>query len=111
MVRQRAQIRDLRVVDDHPVGAAAVLDVGGADQREVIFIGNRKDDATVRMLENISIGMVEQLFDHDVAALDQPHGFLRGLRGSGVEKARRPRSGGVDHAARPDVGHAAVRAG
>ena len=53
-----------------PIGAV-VLDVGGADQREVALVGDGEDDALVGVLEDVGVVVLEQPRHDDVAALDQ----------------------------------------
>ena len=62
-----------------------VLDVGGADQREVALVGNREDDALVGVLEDVGVVVVEQPRHDDVAALDQ----AQRLRRAAGARARR----------------------
>ena len=50
---------------------ALEIEVGGADQRERVLVGDGEHDAPVRVLENVRIWMLEQAFHHDVAAFDQ----------------------------------------
>ena len=43
-----------------------MVGVGGADQCEIILIGNGKEDAAVGVLAEIGLRRFEQLADHDV---------------------------------------------
>ena len=51
---------------------ALIVLIGGADQREIVLVGDGEDDAAVLVLEEIGARIVELLRHDDVAALDQP---------------------------------------
>ena len=99
-VHRLAQVSDFLFRYLNLARIAAVLDIGSADQREISFIWNRKDDALVRVLKNVRVIVIEQTFGSDVASLDQTNMVLRrGMQGA-VQQAGYPGSGGVDHTTR-----------
>src|SRR5947208_14662174 len=51
--------------------------IGGADQGEILLIGDGEADAPVGVLKNIAAVMIIELVDHDVAALH--HADLVGI--------------------------------
>ena len=82
-----------------------LLDVGGADQREVVLVGDREDDPLVGVLEDVGVVVLEQARHDDVAALDQPQVPRRqrlalAARATPRRKASAHGPGGVDHGAR-----------
>ena len=77
-----------------------MLDVGGADEREIALVRNREDDALVGVLEDVRVVVVEQLAHDDVAALDQPQRACRVGPDVLAQELRRPGPGGVDQRAR-----------
>ncbi len=79
-----AEIVGLLFGDPHVLRIAAVIAIGGADQREILLIGNGEDDAVVGVLEEIGARPLELLLDDDVAALHQPH-----MPGLGLAEALR----------------------
>ena len=95
-----AQVIDLRLVDARRADGAVVLDVGGADQREVVFVGDRKDDALVGVLEDVGMVVLEHLLDDDVRALDEPQALAALQVRLLLEELRRPRAGGIDQRTR-----------
>ena len=93
--RLLAEIADLAIVDAHFVDGPSVLDVGGADEREVALVGNRKDDAPVGVLEDVGVVVVEHLGHDDMTALHQPQRLaLRHMRVLGQELCG-PGAGGI----------------
>ena len=85
-----------------------VLEIGGADQRELALVRDRKDDAAIDVLENVRERVVEQARHDDMAALDQPHRAARANRRGLIEERTDPRAGRVDDAAGADVVAVAV---
>jgi hypothetical protein len=100
---------------------ALIFQIGGADQREIILVWDRKDDALVGILENIGVRMIEQARHHDVAAFYQAQAmavfaFVFGGPGApcmcrividAVRELRGPRPGRIDNRARINfVAHA-----
>ena len=61
LARRGAEIVDLGVADLHVVRIAGIVLVGGADQRELVLVGNGEDDAAVLVLEEIGARIVEFL--------------------------------------------------
>ena len=53
-----------------------MLPVGGADQGEIVFIRDRKDNPPVFALKEIAFVVVIQPLGDDVTAPDQPHTFV-----------------------------------
>ena len=51
-------------------------DVGGADEGELLLVGDREDDPLVRVLQDEGFLGVEELRHHDVAALHEAHVLL-----------------------------------
>ena len=49
----------------------ADLDVGGADERELLLVRDRKNDSLVRVLEDVRVLVFEEPLDHDMTAFDQ----------------------------------------
>ena len=89
-------------------GVVAVLDVGGADQGEVLLVGNGEQDAAVGVLEDVGVIALEGLAHDDVRAAHQPQlGGLVGAHDLRVD-LRGPGAGGVDQRPRPDLGFSAV---
>ena len=84
---------------------ALQLDVGGADQREALFVGDGEDDALVGVLEDVGVVVFEAARHDDVAALHQAQALggqrfaARWLRHL-AQEALGPRAGGVDQRAR-----------
>ena len=79
---QSAQVRSFISIDGYLCRIAAVVHIGGADEREVLLVRNGKDDATVAVLEDVGVVVVEKLRHNDVTALHQAN---RGT-GLGVER-------------------------
>ncbi len=48
-------------------------DVGRADQRELILVGDHEDHALVRVLQEIGVRFAVDAWNDDMAALDQPY--------------------------------------
>ncbi len=94
-----AQVGDLAVVDLDLARFALVFEVGGADQGELVLVGNGEDDALVRILEDVGIRMAEQARHDNVAALDQAQPVAIAAAGR-VGHFARPWSGRVDDSAR-----------
>jgi hypothetical protein len=86
-----------------------IVDVGGADQREVALVRNRKHDAAVGMLEDVGAIVVEQFAHDDVAALDQPQRLGCRLADGGLQELRGPRPARIDKTSRCYARHAAAR--
>ena len=91
-----AQVAHLVGADAGLLGCAVLLDVGGAHQGEVAFVGDGEDDALVGVLEDVGVVVLEELLHDDVAALHQPQ--RPGLRLAHLhgQELRGPGSGGVD---------------
>jgi hypothetical protein len=94
--RLLAQVADFGRIDAGRADGAVVLDVGGADQREVALVGDREDDALVGVLEDVGMVVVEELRHDDVAALDEPQRLRPRCMGVLGEELRGPGAGGVD---------------
>ena len=58
-------------------GIAVEVLVGGADQGEVLLVGDGEADAPVGILEDVGAVVIEEPVDDDVAALDEPVGLGR----------------------------------
>ena len=98
-----AQIVDLAGIDARRADLAVVFHIGGADQRELAFVGNGEDDALVGVLEDVGMVVLEQLLHHHMAALDQAQRLALGRVGLLAEELRRPRPGGIDQRPRRDL--------
>ena len=72
------------------------ITVGGADQGELVFVGDGEDDPTIFVLENIGPLMVKQFFDDDMTALHHTNMFFRCAMGDMVEQFVKPGAGGID---------------
>jgi hypothetical protein len=100
-----AEVGDLVIADVRGAGVVALeFDVGGADQGEVVLIGNREDDPLVRVLEDVGVVVREQARHHDVAALDQPQALgsqrlALGRTGNAAQEGFGPRAGRIHHGA------------
>ncbi len=92
----REQIVRLAVADrDRPRGAL-VGNVGRADQRELAFVGNDKDDAAVGVLQDIGVlALIESPRD-EMRALYKPHMLARDDVKGVVQHLRDIGPGGVD---------------
>ena len=90
-----AEIFDLCGVDGDVGRVAFERDVGRADEREVLLIGQDKDDAAIVVLEDVAVRAVVEAADNQVAAFDQA-----GVGGIRARMTRQdlgdPGSGGVD---------------
>ena len=107
--RLLAQVVRLRCVDLRATDRTVVLDVGGADQREVVLVRDREDDALVGVLEDVGMVVLEQPGHDDVAALDQPQRLgARHVRML-AQELRGPWAGGIDQRARRDLSPFAAR--
>ncbi len=71
------QVSSLFIGNCNLARIAAVLDIGGADQGEIGFVRNRKDDALVGVLEDVRVIVIEQTPGDDMAAFDQTDMVLR----------------------------------
>src|SRR3569832_2588982 len=97
-----AEIFDLRRGRFHEGGIAVVVLIGGADQREVILIGNDEDDAAVAVLEHVGAVVIVELAHHDVRSLHEPHFRPRVDARSRRQHLFAPWAAGVDQHARAD---------
>ncbi len=57
----------------HLGGVAVVVAIGGADQREIVLVGNDEDNPAVAVLEHVGAVVGIEFRHHDVGALHQPH--------------------------------------
>ena len=73
-----------------------IVFIGGADQREVLLVGNGKADAPVGVLEDVAAVVVVELVDDDVAALDQADAVGRVHADDRAEHLAHPGPAGVD---------------
>ena len=71
-------------------------DVGRADEREILFIGNSEDDPLVRVLQDVGVVALIQPARHYVRALHEPRMFAGFYVQGAIQNARHVRSGGVD---------------
>ena len=77
-------------------GIARKIPISRADQREILFVGNGEDDATVKILENITAVVIEKLLDDDMTALHETNmARLASLRDLADHQIH-PGPGGVD---------------
>src|SRR3546814_5874188 len=60
-VHRIAKVARLRLRDGDPRRVAVEVDVGGADEGEIVLVGNRKDDAPVGVLEDVGKGVLEEI--------------------------------------------------
>ena len=75
-----------------------MVGIGGADQREVLLVGDCEEDPPVGQLEEVGEGVVVKFFHDDVAAAHQPHPALRAFARP-VEQVEHRGAGGIDHRA------------
>ena len=81
--------------------------VGGADQRVVLLVGNHEHDAIVRVLQDVGVLPAVHARHHDVAALHVPDVALAALGGTHeVEHLLDPRTRGVHEGTGGDLGGA-----
>src|SRR5581483_11456544 len=97
-----AEIGDFLGVDAHGTRVTRVLDIRGADEREVALVGNGKHDPVIVILEKIGKAMRVEPWHDDVAALDQPDRVAYAYRRGLLRKAAHPGPGRVDHRPRQD---------
>ncbi len=108
-----AEVRGFFRADGNLRGVAVILEVRRPDQRVLVLVRNREDDALVRVLENVGVVVFKETSGHDVASLDQPDGVTR-MRVAVervLEQVADPRSGSVRDGARPHVEGRAVIVG
>ena len=77
--------------------------VGGADQREIAFIGNGENDPPVGSLKEIAPVMIEQPPCHDVTATDKPHLITVIHPDDALDDGFGPGAGRVDQHPRADL--------
>jgi len=61
----------------HDSGVAAIFEIGGSEEREVLLVGNGENDAPVLVLEHVREAVAEQPRHDHVTALDQPQLTMR----------------------------------
>ena len=87
------------------------VEIGGADEGEVAFVGDDEDDPAVGVLEDVAVVVRVEAADDDMAAFDQAGAG----GGFGVhdfaEYVVDPGAGGVDHGAGADLLRLAAAAG
>ena len=82
-----------------------VIGVGGADQREILFVGNGKEYPAIFVLEDIGAFVLEQAWHNEMAAADEPNIAPRRRLNAGDRRMNdlvHPGSGGIDQRARAD---------
>ena len=94
-----AKIIDLPGIDVRGGGIGMMLDIRGADERELCLVGDREHDAPIACLEDIGVGMIEELRHDDMAALHEAQTMTCGTGRRAVMQLRGPRAGGIDHRA------------
>ncbi|OIQ67565.1 hypothetical protein GALL_508540 [mine drainage metagenome] len=97
-----AQIFDFRRAGVDVGRVAGEVQIGGADQGKVVFIGNQEEDAVVCVLENIAEIPVVQLGDDDVAPLNKANRCRNVCADHRTADVGDPRARRVDQRARPD---------
>jgi hypothetical protein len=102
-VHRITEVARLLLRDRHLAGIAREIDVGGADQREVILVGNRKDDAPVGILEDVGEVVIEELRHHDVRALHQAQRLGAVQAGALFDELGGPGPGGIHQGAGQDL--------
>src|SRR3546814_6589617 len=88
-VHRIAKVARLRLRDGDPRRVAVEVDVGGADEGEIVLVGNRKDDAPVGVLEDVGKGVLEEPRHHDVGALHQAQRQALAEAGALLDELRR----------------------
>ena len=77
-----------------------IVEVGGADQREVVLVGDGEEDAAVGVLEDVAAVVLVQPRHDDVAALAPAAPLARGCRRSASgQHLADPGPGGIDQRA------------
>ena len=71
-------------------------DVGGADQRIPVLVGNDEDDALVGVLQDVGVVFRVHARHDDVAALDVPHARADRRVADLAQHVADPGAGGVD---------------
>src|SRR3546814_20376681 len=93
-VHRIEKVARLRLRDGDPRRVAVEVDVGGADEGEIVLVGNRKDDAPVGVLEDVGKGVLEEPRHNDVGALHQAQRQALAEAGALLDELRGPRAGG-----------------
>ena len=73
-----------------------MVDIGGADQREITLIGNGKDDPAVFQLQEIGLIMIEQAAHNDMRAPHQPQAMAVAAPHVTGQDITRPGPGRID---------------
>ena len=86
-----------------------MIDICGADQREVALIRNGENDPAVSQLQKVGLGVVKQTFGDDMAAANKAQTVLVAAAHITAQHGLSPRSGGIDdgfctHLAHPAAG-------
>ncbi len=102
-----AEIVFFVLADRHRGRIAGIIAVGGADQGEVILVGNGENDPAVAILENIAAVMAVEPPHHNMAALDQADMVARRFVRNAIENLIDPGPGGIDHQAGTHLAHLA----
>jgi hypothetical protein len=102
------QVVDLVVVDRHRFRIAFILNVGGADDGELIHPRDHKHNAFIFVLQDVGLFLGMHARHHDVAAFDQADAVRRAQMHPFVEELFDPRAGGVDQTARFQVNFSPV---
>ena len=84
---------------------AVMVLVGGADQVEILLIGDGENDPPVAALKEIAAVVIVKLRHHDMTAAHQPHPLGRGDMGDIADHILDPGTAGIDkRAGLPDPG-------
>ena len=85
-------------------GVAFEVEVGGADERKILLVGDQEEDAAVGVLEDVAGVVVVELAHDDVAALDQPDRRRHVGADDRTGNLRHPGAGRIDQGAGTNFG-------
>ena len=95
-----AEIIDLGIADFHLGRIAVIVLIGGADEGEILFVGNGENDAAIGVLEEVGARIVELLLHDDMAALHEADIVRIVAADDTGQHFIDPRTGRIDHEAR-----------
>ncbi len=97
LVDHRDQIVDFPLRDLRLCRVALIFLLRGADEGEVVLVGDDKDHAAVIVLQHEGLGPRVHARNHDVAALHQPHRMGAGVSGMVGGETAHPGSGRIHY--------------
>ena len=90
-----AEVNDLVLARRNRRRVPGIVEIGGADEGEVVLVGDCEDDAPVGILEDIAAVVIVELAHDDVRALDEAYPGRR-IRPQKPGDLRDPRAGRID---------------